>query len=154
MSEQTPVPNPFAGLGGQVRRGLRGGLERVTGTALAPYQSAVIRIGFSLTWLLFLLREWPHRQELYGPNGVWDWDMRDERAHERIAQRIEEEERHGGQRRRDEGKAKGRCGNRADGHLAFCQCTNLVLRSRGAASRRIVQGARAPIPSEDALFPG
>ncbi|GAA1505742.1 HTTM domain-containing protein [Streptomyces albidochromogenes] len=50
-------------------------VQRVTSTALGPYQSAVVRIGFSLTWLLFLLFEYPHRRELYGPNGPWDWDM-------------------------------------------------------------------------------
>ncbi|MEV6933811.1 HTTM domain-containing protein, partial [Streptomyces sp. NPDC051132] len=42
-------------------------LARVTGAALGPYQSAVVRIGFAGTWLLFLLREFPHRRELYGP---------------------------------------------------------------------------------------
>lgn len=47
------------------------GVGRVTGEALGPYQSAVIRIGFSVTWLLFLLREFPHRHELYGPDGPW-----------------------------------------------------------------------------------
>ncbi|WP_327359213.1 HTTM domain-containing protein [Streptomyces sp. NBC_01304] len=51
------------------------GLGRVTGSVLGPYQSAVIRIGFSATWLLFLLRELPHRHELYGPDGPWNWDM-------------------------------------------------------------------------------
>ncbi|MDQ0582218.1 HTTM domain-containing protein [Streptomyces rishiriensis] len=50
-------------------------IARVTGSALAPYQSAVVRIGFSVTWLLFLLREFPHRQELYGPDGPWDWEL-------------------------------------------------------------------------------
>ncbi|MFJ6739151.1 HTTM domain-containing protein [Streptomyces sp. NPDC091279] len=50
-------------------------IARVTGSALGPYQSAVIRIGFSATWLLFLVREFPHRQELYGPDGPWDWDL-------------------------------------------------------------------------------
>jgi hypothetical protein len=76
-SEQTPgpVPSPFTGLGGQMERGFRRALKQFTETAVAPYQTAVLRIGFSLTWLLFLLREWPHRQELYGPNGVWAWDM-------------------------------------------------------------------------------
>jgi hypothetical protein len=34
-----------------------------------------VRIGFSATWLLFLLREFPHRQELYGPDGPWSWDL-------------------------------------------------------------------------------
>ncbi|MGW2405662.1 HTTM domain-containing protein [Streptomyces sp. NPDC001739] len=48
---------------------------RATGRALAPYQTAVIRIGFSATWLLFLLREWPHRLTLYGPDSPWNLDM-------------------------------------------------------------------------------
>lgn len=51
------------------------GIGRVTETALGPYQAAVVRIGFSATWLLFLLREFPHRQELYGPDGPWSWDL-------------------------------------------------------------------------------
>ncbi|MFF4264775.1 HTTM domain-containing protein [Streptomyces virginiae] len=48
---------------------------RVTGQALGPYQSAVVRIGFAATWLFFLLREFPHRAELYGPDGPWGWDL-------------------------------------------------------------------------------
>ncbi|WP_406171595.1 HTTM domain-containing protein [Streptomyces sp. NBC_00996] len=51
------------------------GITRVTESALGPYQSAVIRIGFAATWLLFLLREYPHRQEMYGPDGPWNWDL-------------------------------------------------------------------------------
>ncbi|MEV5606936.1 HTTM domain-containing protein [Streptomyces sp. NPDC052225] len=50
-------------------------VQKITGSALGPYQSALIRIGFAGTWLLFLLREFPHRQELYGPDGPWGWDM-------------------------------------------------------------------------------
>lgn len=50
-------------------------ITRVTDAALGPHQTAVIRIGFSLTWLLFLLREFPHRHELYGPDGPWSWDL-------------------------------------------------------------------------------
>ncbi|MFG2329920.1 HTTM domain-containing protein [Streptomyces sp. NPDC048604] len=50
-------------------------VQRVTAGALGPYQTAIVRIGFSLTWLLFLLRELPHRHELYGPDGPWAWDM-------------------------------------------------------------------------------
>jgi hypothetical protein len=50
-------------------------IQRVTSTALGRYQSAVVRIGFAGTWLLFLLRELPHRHELYGPDGLWSWDM-------------------------------------------------------------------------------
>jgi hypothetical protein len=51
------------------------GIARVTETALGPYQTAVIRIGFTATWLLFLLREFPHRHELYGPDGPWNFDL-------------------------------------------------------------------------------
>ncbi|MFF4704250.1 HTTM domain-containing protein [Streptomyces sp. NPDC001288] len=50
-------------------------IARVTGSALGPYQTAVVRIGFAGTWLLFLLREYPHRQELYGPDGPWDFGL-------------------------------------------------------------------------------
>ncbi|MER5431069.1 HTTM domain-containing protein [Streptomyces sp. NPDC002588] len=47
-------------------------IARVTEAAHGPYQSALVRIGFSATWLLFLLRELPHREELYGPDGPWN----------------------------------------------------------------------------------
>ncbi|MFD8892324.1 HTTM domain-containing protein [Streptomyces sp. NPDC059566] len=48
---------------------------QVTGRALGPYQSAVVRIGFAATWLFFLLREFPNRAELYGPDGPWSWAL-------------------------------------------------------------------------------
>ncbi|MGW0331596.1 HTTM domain-containing protein [Streptomyces sp. NPDC003011] len=51
------------------------GIARVTESALGPHQTAVIRIGFSVTWLLFLLREFPHRLEMYGPDGPWSRDL-------------------------------------------------------------------------------
>ncbi|MEV4425528.1 HTTM domain-containing protein [Streptomyces sp. NPDC053792] len=56
-------------------RRLARAVQTVTGRTLAPYQSAIVRIGFSLTWLLFLLRELPHRHLLYGPDGPWSWDL-------------------------------------------------------------------------------
>ncbi|MFF9200352.1 HTTM domain-containing protein [Streptomyces sp. NPDC014986] len=59
----------------RLRSELSRATARVTDTALGPYQTAVIRIGFSLTWLLFLLREFPHRHELYGPDGPWSWGL-------------------------------------------------------------------------------
>ncbi|WP_411149623.1 HTTM domain-containing protein [Streptomyces sp. A30] len=55
--------------------GVSAGIARVTESALGPYQTAVIRIGFSGTWLLFLLREFPHREEMYGPDGPWSWGL-------------------------------------------------------------------------------
>lgn len=51
------------------------GIVKVSDRALGPYQSAVVRIGFSFTWLVFLLFEWPHRRELYGPDGPWSWEL-------------------------------------------------------------------------------
>ncbi|MFB7056139.1 HTTM domain-containing protein [Streptomyces vinaceus] len=51
------------------------GIAQVSGRALGPYQSAVVRIGFSATWLFFLLREFPHRAELYGPDGPWSFAL-------------------------------------------------------------------------------
>ncbi|WP_261718939.1 HTTM domain-containing protein [Streptomyces sp. FZ201] len=54
---------------------LSAAIAKVTESALGPYQTAVIRIGFAATWLLFLLRELPHRHELYGPDGPWDFAL-------------------------------------------------------------------------------
>ncbi|WP_212764095.1 HTTM domain-containing protein [Streptomyces sp. I05A-00742] len=48
---------------------------RVTGSSLGPYQTALIRIGFSFTWLFFLAREWVNSQELYGPDAPWSWEL-------------------------------------------------------------------------------
>lgn len=76
-SEPSPAPGRVSRLDGRsrVERTLARAITRVTGQALGPYQTAVIRIGFAATWLLFLLREFPHRQEMYGPDGPWSWDL-------------------------------------------------------------------------------
>ncbi|MBQ1118805.1 HTTM domain-containing protein [Streptomyces sp. B15] len=59
----------------RIERCVSRGLSRVTAQALGPYQTAIVRIGFGAAWLLFLLREWPHRQELYGPDSPWSWGL-------------------------------------------------------------------------------
>ncbi|MFF2039643.1 HTTM domain-containing protein [Kitasatospora sp. NPDC058170] len=46
-----------------------------TGRALGPYQAAVVRIGFGLVWLAYLLREWPNRRLLYGDRSPWSLDL-------------------------------------------------------------------------------
>ncbi|WP_328861173.1 HTTM domain-containing protein [Streptomyces sp. NBC_00306] len=56
-------------------RGNGGAVQRITATAFGPYQTAIVRIGFAATWLLFLLRELPNRHEMYGPQGPWSWEM-------------------------------------------------------------------------------
>ncbi|MFC4034219.1 HTTM domain-containing protein [Streptomyces polygonati] len=67
--------SPFAAFGLRLDRSIAHGLRRATETVLGPYQSAIVRIGFSLTWLLYLLREFPHRDELYGPGSPWSFDL-------------------------------------------------------------------------------
>ncbi|GGZ03980.1 HTTM domain-containing protein [Streptomyces nitrosporeus] len=57
------------------RRTFAHAVQRVTTGPMGTYQSAVLRIGVSATYLLFLLRELPHRHELYGPDSPWRWDM-------------------------------------------------------------------------------
>ncbi|MFK0238411.1 HTTM domain-containing protein [Streptomyces vinaceus] len=44
-------------------------------TVRAPYQAAVFRIGLSAVVLAFLLREWPHRHELYGNSSALSFDL-------------------------------------------------------------------------------
>ncbi|WP_228993708.1 HTTM domain-containing protein [Streptomyces sp. DH8] len=71
------VPNSPRGTGGigDPGSGPARALQRVTASALGPYQSAVVRIGFAATYLFFLLRELPNRHELYGPDSPWHWDL-------------------------------------------------------------------------------
>ncbi|MDX3784243.1 HTTM domain-containing protein [Streptomyces europaeiscabiei] len=40
-----------------------------------PYQAATVRIGFSLVFAAFLVREWPHRRTLYGDHSPWSQEM-------------------------------------------------------------------------------
>nr|WP_254409829.1 HTTM domain-containing protein [Streptomyces sp. AC495_CC817] len=70
-----PHPAPPVSPVGRLVAAIGNGITRVTDRALGPYQSAIIRIGFSATWLLFLLREFPHRRELYGPDGPWSFEL-------------------------------------------------------------------------------
>ncbi|WP_330458595.1 HTTM domain-containing protein [Streptomyces sp. NBC_00820] len=70
-----PVPCPFAGLWGRAEAAVRRGLTRITDSPVAPYQSAAVRIALSFTWLAYLLREWGHRDELYGPGSPFSWNM-------------------------------------------------------------------------------
>ncbi|MDX3638697.1 HTTM domain-containing protein [Streptomyces sp. MB09-02B] len=70
-----PHPAPPVSPIGRLVAAIGNGITRVTDRALGPYQSAIIRIGFSATWLLFLLREFPHRRELYGPEGPWSFEL-------------------------------------------------------------------------------
>jgi hypothetical protein len=75
LAADGPPPSPFAGLAAGMERGIARGLARITGGAIGQYQVAIVRIGFALTELLFLLREIPHRSALYGPDSAWGFDL-------------------------------------------------------------------------------
>ncbi|WP_435796460.1 HTTM domain-containing protein [Kitasatospora indigofera] len=62
---------PVAAVGAAFARGF----AAFTGRVFGPYQAAVVRIGFGLAWLAFLLREWPERRVLYGDRSPWSPDL-------------------------------------------------------------------------------
>ncbi|MFE1051422.1 HTTM domain-containing protein [Streptomyces rochei] len=43
----------------------------VTGRPVSLYATSVLRIGYGLLYLVFLLREFPHRHEIWGPDSPW-----------------------------------------------------------------------------------
>ncbi|MFC8453410.1 HTTM domain-containing protein [Kitasatospora sp. NPDC057223] len=70
-----PRPGPDAGPPGGRAGVLARAFGAFTGRVLGPYQAAVVRIGFGLAWLAFLLREWPERRVLYGDRSPWSPDL-------------------------------------------------------------------------------
>ncbi|MCT4352188.1 HTTM domain-containing protein [Streptomyces sp. Je 1-79] len=75
----TGTPHRPAGhetsLAGTARRWL---LDRIgalwallTGRPVSLYAASVLRIGYGLIYLIFLLREFPHRAEIWGPDSPW-----------------------------------------------------------------------------------
>jgi len=51
--------------------GLADAWASFTGRAVAPHQAAAVRIGITLCFGGFLLREWPDRRMLYGDRAAW-----------------------------------------------------------------------------------
>ncbi|WP_420717807.1 HTTM domain-containing protein [Streptomyces sp. H27-S2] len=49
----------------------RRGIALVTGGPVSLYAVAVMRAGYGSLYLLFLLREFPHRHEIWGPSSPW-----------------------------------------------------------------------------------
>lgn len=47
----------------------------VTGRPVSLYAVAVLRIGYGLLYLSFLLREFPHRNEIWGPGSPWTREL-------------------------------------------------------------------------------
>ena len=50
---------------------LRRSLSQLTHRAVAPYGTAVLRMGYGSLYLIFLLREYPQHDALWGPNAPW-----------------------------------------------------------------------------------
>ncbi|HSX99939.1 MAG TPA: HTTM domain-containing protein, partial [Streptomyces sp.] len=45
--------------------------DLLTGRPVSLYAASVLRIGYGLLYLLLLLREFPHRAEIWGPGSAW-----------------------------------------------------------------------------------
>ncbi|WNZ10312.1 HTTM domain-containing protein [Streptomyces sp. 11x1] len=45
--------------------------DLLTGRPVSLYAASVLRIGYGLLYLLFLLREFPYRAEIWGPGSAW-----------------------------------------------------------------------------------
>ncbi|NEA68531.1 HTTM domain-containing protein [Streptomyces sp. SID12488] len=50
---------------------VRATLDALTERPVSLYAAAVLRIGYGLAYLAFLLREFPHRHEIWGPESPW-----------------------------------------------------------------------------------
>jgi hypothetical protein len=47
------------------------GWDLLTGRPVSLYAASVLRIGYGMLYLVFLLREFPHRAEIWGPESAW-----------------------------------------------------------------------------------
>jgi hypothetical protein len=59
-------------VGSERRRRLRTtAAALITGRPVSLHATSVLRIGYGLLYLIFLLREFPHRHEIWGPDSPW-----------------------------------------------------------------------------------
>ncbi|NGO42030.1 HTTM domain-containing protein [Streptomyces ureilyticus] len=76
-TERLPAPHPRAAERAAARAPHRApdrrhaGLGVLTERPVSLYAAAVLRIGYGLVYLVFLLREFPHRDEIWGPGSPW-----------------------------------------------------------------------------------
>jgi hypothetical protein len=79
-TEQTPLVPTSPGrqaprVGNNVKEWLRHQLDALYTTLIEQpislYAASVLRIGYGLLYLAFLLREFPHRNEIWGPDSPW-----------------------------------------------------------------------------------
>jgi hypothetical protein len=60
-----------AGITEAARARLGGLITLLTHRPISLYAASVLRIGYGLCYLVFLLRELPHRDEIWGPDSPW-----------------------------------------------------------------------------------
>ncbi|MGY1499534.1 HTTM domain-containing protein [Streptomyces sp. QTS52] len=76
-TELVPAPHPRtartagAGPAHPLPDRVRATLGVLTERPVSLYAAAVLRIGYGLAYLVFLLREFPHRHEIWGPESPW-----------------------------------------------------------------------------------
>lgn len=74
----TPTPSTYNTRQAGARSATQRTLDRVAALftllierPISLYAAAVLRIGYGLLYLVFLLREFPHRDEIWGPGSPW-----------------------------------------------------------------------------------
>ncbi|MFE0453783.1 HTTM domain-containing protein [Streptomyces sp. NPDC058914] len=60
-----------AGAGRWIAARINAVWDLLTSRPVSLYAASVLRIGYGLLYLLFLLREFPHRDEIWGPGSPW-----------------------------------------------------------------------------------
>lgn len=68
---EAPRRRLLARLLGRLDGPVCGAWALLTGRPLSLYAVSVLRIGYGLLYLVFLLREFPHRDEIWGPGSPW-----------------------------------------------------------------------------------
>ncbi|MFG3495798.1 HTTM domain-containing protein [Streptomyces sp. NPDC047928] len=75
---RAPAPSKCDTEGAGTRPATQRTLDRISaffalliGQPVSLYAAAVLRIGYGLLYLVFLLREFPHRDEIWGPGSPW-----------------------------------------------------------------------------------
>ncbi|MER5730801.1 HTTM domain-containing protein [Streptomyces sp. NPDC002138] len=71
QTEATTETTPSRPAGQRDRDRLGVLLALLTERPVSLYAAAVLRIGYGLLYLVFLLREFPHRDEIWGPGSPW-----------------------------------------------------------------------------------
>ncbi|MFC4495470.1 HTTM domain-containing protein [Streptomyces ovatisporus] len=75
QARRTGVPSILPAGRQRVAEGLRSLRAALTQRPVSLYAAAVLRMGYGFLYLALLLREFPHRDELWGPGSAWTPDL-------------------------------------------------------------------------------